>query len=560
MENNNETRIYCLNDHRYYDLPKGTTIREAYTHIGQTLPYPLVGAKVNEKIVGTGYEIYTPQDVTFLDLTSETGMSIYTRSLCFLLCSAAKEVFHGANVRFAFTISHNVFVTLHRVGDDAPVALDADGVGRLKARMQELVAQDLPFERSVEHATDVARMFRDLGDTAKADLIETSGLLYETYYRMNGYVDFYYSALLPSTGGLTLFDLRPYEDGMLLIVPDRHRPDRLQDVYPQPKLFRTLREDVLFNRKAGFQNVGSMNRIVEAGEVGPFIRVNEAMQEKRLAAIAERIAARPEVRMVLISGPSSSGKTSTSRRLSTQLSTCLKRPVALSLDNWFVNREDTPLDEYGEKDYESLHALDLPQFNRDLTDLLEGREVALPTYNFQTGLREYRGQRLRLQPDTLLVIEGIHALNPELTAAIPDTAKFRIYASALTSIALDDHNWISTHDNRLLRRIIRDYQYRGASAADTIRRWPSVHRGEERWIFPYQEQADVVFNTAMLYEIPAIRPKIENVLREVRHDVPEAAEAQRLLYFLQYFKPIYDTEIPNQSLLREFIGGSVLDL
>ena len=550
------TKIYCQNDGRYYDLPKGTTIREAYALTDRPLRYPLVGAKVNEKVVGTGYEIYTPQDVTYLDLGDEAGISIYTRSLCFLLCSAAKDVFPGSRIRFAFTISHNIYVTL----SGGSVALGADSVERLHRRMQELVAQDLPFERRVEHAADVARMFRDLGDTAKADLIETSGLLYETYFRMNGYVDFYYSALLPSTGGLTLFGVRPYEDGILLIVPDRHRPDRLQEVHPQPKLFRTLREDVLFNQKAGIQNVGTMNRIVEAGEVGPFIRVNEAMQEKRLAAIAEQIASRPEVRMVLISGPSSSGKTSTSRRLGIQLATCLKRPVALSLDNWFVNREDTPLDEYGEKDYESLHALDLPQFNRDLTDLLEGREVALPTYNFQTGLREYRGQRLRLRPDTLLVVEGIHALNPELTASIPDAAKFRIYASALTSIALDDHNWISTHDNRLLRRIIRDYQYRGASAADTIRRWPSVHRGEARWIFPFQEQADVIFNTAMLYEIPAIRPKIENVLREVRHDVPEAAEAQRLLYFLQYFKPIYDTEIPNQSLLREFIGGSVLDL
>jgi uridine kinase len=303
-----------------------------------------------------------------------------------------------------------------------------------------------------------------------------------------------------------------------------------------------------------------LNRAVAEGHVGELILFNEAMQEKQLAKIAEQIAARPQVRMVLIAGPSSSGKTTTSRRLSVELMTCLKNPVALSMDNWFVDRAKTPLDEYGEKDYESVYALDLPQFNRDLQDLIDGREIQLPTYNFQTGHREYSGRTLRLEPNTLLVIEGIHALNPILTESIAEEHKFRVYASALTSISLDDHNWIPTTDNRLLRRIIRDYQYRGCSAAETIRRWASVRRGEEKWIFPFQEHADAIFNSAMIYELSAIRDMASTVLREVPHDLPEAAEAHRLLRFLDYFKPIHGQEIPPTSLLREFLGGSVFEL
>ena len=465
------------------------------------------------------------------------------------------DVAHGSRVRIEFTMSRNCYVTLS--GHDG---VTADVCDALRRRMRELVARDLPFNRHVEHAADVVRLFRERGANDKADLIETSGLLYETYYEMNGYVDFYYSALVPSTGVLTCFDVQPYDGGLFLVVPRRTEPDRLEPLVPQPKMMQTLRLSSDYNAQAGLENVGTLNKIVEAGHFGHLIRVNEALQEKRLAAIAEDIAARPDVRMVLIAGPSSSGKTSTAQRLSVQLMACLKRPVALSLDNWFVDRDATPLDDRGEKDFESLYALDLDLLNRDLKALLAGDEIRLPTYNFQTGRREYRGQRMRLQPGTMLVVEGIHALNPELTRLVPDQYKYRIYASALTTISLDDHNWISTHDNRLLRRIIRDYQYRGASARDTIRRWPSVHRGEERWIFPFQEQADAVFNTAMLYEISAIKPKIENVLREVPHDAPEAAEAQRLLWFLQYFKPIYDKEIPPQSLLREFIGGSVFEL
>jgi uridine kinase len=550
-----ETKIYCCNDHTFYSVPKGSTLQQLYDRLPSPLPYPCVGAKANAHTVDLGYEVYNPQDVTFLDVTSEAGMRVYVRTLCFVLCCAASEICPESRVRIEHSVAHNYYVKLVGKTPASPVLCR-----QLRGRMQELVDADLPFRRVQAHTRDVIELFRSRGFEDKVALLETSGLLYSTYYEMNNYVDFYYSALLSSTGQLTLFDLVPFEEGLLLVVPRRDDPSRLNEVVPQPKLMRALAEASRINEAATLQNVGYLNRAIAAGHMGELILFNEAMQEKQLARIAEQIAERPQVRMVLIAGPSSSGKTTTSRRLSVELMTCLKNPVALSMDNWFVDREKTPLDEYGEKDYESVYALDLPQFNRDLQDLIEGREIQLPTYNFQTGHREYSGRKLRLEPNTMLVIEGIHALNPILTESIAEEHKFRVYASALTSISLDDHNWIPTTDNRLLRRIIRDYQYRGCSAAETIRRWASVRRGEEKWIFPFQENADAIFNSAMIYEISAIRDMACTVLREVPHDLPEAAEAHRLLRFLEYFKPIHNQEIPPSSLLREFLGGSIFEL
>jgi uridine kinase len=550
-----ETKIFCGNDHTFYTVAKGSTLGELYERLPKKLPYPCVGAKANAHTVDLNYEIYNPQDVTFLDITSPAGMRVYVRTLCFVLCCAAAEICPESKVRIEHSVSHNYYVKL--VGKTRP----SDVVCRhLRDRMQELIDTDLPFHRIQAHTRDVCELFRSRGFDDKVALLETSGQLYATYYEMNNYVDFYYSSLLTSTGGLQVFDLIPFAEGMLLVVPQSANPTQLEPVVPQPKFMQALAEASAINDAAELQNVGFLNRAIEQGHVGDLILFNEAMQEKQLAKIAEQIAARPAVRMVLIAGPSSSGKTTTSRRLSVELMTCLKKPVALSMDNWFVNRADTPLDEFGEKDYESVYALDLTQFNRDLQDLIDGREIQLPTYNFQTGQREYSGKTLRLEPNTMLVIEGIHALNPVLTESIAEEHKFRVYASALTSISLDDHNWIPTTDNRLLRRIIRDYQYRGCSAAETIRRWASVRRGEEKWIFPFQEHADAIFNSAMIYEISAIRDMASTVLREVPHDLPEAAEAHRLLHFLDYFKPIRGQEIPPTSLLREFLGGSVFEL
>lgn len=550
-----ETKVFCKNDGSFYSIPKGSTLSQVYDLLPQKLPYPCVGAKSNAKTVSLSYDVFTPQDVTFLDYTSAAGKRIYVRSLFFLLCSATLDVLPKTSVRIEHSYSHNYFITL-----SGHSSVSADIAAKICARMREMVAQALPFVQYTEHSSEVARIFRERGCEDKARLIETSGKLYTTYYSLNNYIDFYYSALVSSTAELTLFDLKPCAHGLILIVPSRSNPLQLEPVKEQPKLLSVITESARFNAIAHLNNVGNLNLAIQQGQVGDLIRLDEAMQEKRLAAIAEEIASRPKVKVVLLAGPSSSGKTSTSKRLSVQLMTCLKKPVALSMDNWFVDRDKTPVDEFGEKDFESIYSMDLEQFNRDLTDLIEGREIKLPTYNFQSGQREYRGETLRLEPDTLLVCEGIHALNPLLTQQIAAENKFLIYASALTTISLDDHNCIPTTDNRLLRRIIRDYQTRGCSAADTIGRWESVRRGEEKWIFPFQENADAIFNTAMIYELPAIKVKAEMVLREVPHDAPEINEAQRLLRFLEYFKPIYDNEIPYNSLLREFIGGSVFDV
>lgn len=550
-----ETKIYCTNDNTYYSVPKGTSLRSLYEQLPHKLAYPCVGARANAYTVGLNYTVFTPQDITFLDITSATGMRIYVRTLCFVLCCAVRDVAPESKVRMEHSFMHNYYATLSGLSQ-----VSEELCCRIKERMKELICADIPFNRVEARVSEVTNLFRQQGFEDKALLLETSGKLYSVYYEMNNYIDFYYSALLPSTGGLTLFDLIPFERGLLLVVPQQNNPTQLEPVTTLPKMMEVLSENKRFNLLAGLQNVGCLNRAIDSGSVGDLIRLNEALQEKRLAAIAEEIASRKEIKVVLIAGPSSSGKTSTSRRLSVQLMTCLKRPKYLSLDNWFVNRDDTPLDETGEKDYESIYALDLPRLNQDLQDLLDGKEIVLPTYNFQTGKREYDGKTLQLTPETILVIEGIHALNPMLTSKIPHRCIYRLYASALTTISLDDHNWIPTTDNRLLRRIIRDYQYRGCSATDTIRRWESVRRGEEKWIFPFQENADAIFNTAMIYELPAIKEMAIVVLREVRNDAPEAAEANRLLRFLSYFRPIYDNEIPRTSLLREFLGGSAFEL
>ena len=544
-------RIFCRNTRSYTEIPVGITLEEIYQRLNIKLPWLCVGAQVNNRAESLKYRVYKPKDIEFLDVSSSSGMRIYVRSLCFVLYMATDEVMPNCRLRIEHPISRGYYCEINHHQQ-----LTDEQIDQIRQRMQAIIAADMPFIHEETHTTEAVKLFREKNLNDKADLLETSGQLYTDYYRLNHHYDYYYGSLLPSTGLLYLFDLQRYDDGLLLIVPERKHPDRLEQVIPQPKLMNVLEEFAHYNFIAGLSNVGKMNKLIMKGQASMLLQVSEALQEKKIAAIADEIASRKNIRIILISGPSSSGKTTFSKRLSVQLMTNLIRPVSISLDNYFVNREETPRDENGDYDYESLHALDLELFNSDLQKLIIGQEIDLPTFDFQTGQRQYTGQKLKLHPASVLILEGIHALNPALTPQIDEKLKYKIYVSALTTISLDDHNWIPTTDNRLVRRIVRDYQFRHYSAVETIARWESVRAGEEKWIFPYQENADAMFNSAMLYELAVLKEYAEPILRQVPASMPEYAEAYRLERFLSYFKPIHESEIPPTSLLREFLGGS----
>lgn len=544
-------RIFCRNTNSYTEVPVGSDLNDIYRQLNIRLPYLCVGAQVNNRAEGLNYRVYKPKDIEFLDISSSSGMRIYVRSLCFVLYMATDEIMPNCRLRIEHPISHGYYCEINhhqRITDEQ--------FDQIKKRMQEIIAANLPFIREETHTEEAVKLFREKNLNDKADLLETSGQLYTDYYRLDHHYDYYYGSLLPSTGMLYLFDLQRYDDGLLLIVPQRANPMLPEPVVPQPKLMHILEEFAHYNFIAGLSNVGKMNKLILKGQAGTLLQVSEALQEKKIAAIADEIAARKDVRIILISGPSSSGKTTFAKRLSVQLMTNLIRPVSVSLDDYFVSRENTPRDARGEYDYESLYALDLELFNTDLQSLIAGREINMPTFDFQTGQRLYTGKKLRLHPSSVLLLEGIHALNPALTSQITENLKYRIYVSALTTISLDDHNWIPTTDNRLVRRIVRDYHFRHYSAAETIARWESVQAGEQKWIFPYQENADAMFNSAMLYELAVLKEYAEPILRQVPASRPEYAEAYRLERFLGYFKPIHESEIPPTSLLREFLGGS----
>lgn len=549
-------RIYCKNNNQRYDVPIGSSLWEVYNQLNLQLPYPVVSAKVNNRSEGLNFRLYNNKDIEFLDLRQSSGMRTYVRSLCFVLYKAVKELYPQGTLRVEHPVSKGYFCNLF-IG--RPLTLE--DATAIKQRMKELIAANLPIQRVECHTTEAIEIFKSQGLNDKVKLLETSDSLYTYYNIMGDTVDFYYGNLLPSTGFIQLWDIVKYYDGLLLRVPNKEQPDRLEEVVKQEKMLDVFKEHLHWNQIMGLNNVGDFNLLSQQGHATDLINVNEALQERKIARIAEEIASRSGaddqgVKLVLISGPSSSGKTTFSKRLSVQLMTCGLRPYPISLDNYFVNREDTPLDANGNYDYESLYALDLQLFNQQLQALLQGEEVELPVFNFTTGRKEYRGERLRIDEHTILILEGIHALNPELTPEIPDKRKFKVYVSALTTISLDNHNWIPTTDNRLLRRIIRDYKYRNYSAQQTINRWPSVRAGEDKWIFPYQENADVMFNSAMLYELAVLRSHAEPILSSVPRNCPEYAEAYRLLKFIRYFTPIQDKEIPPTSLLREFLGGS----
>ena len=548
-------QIYCKNINKSKCFPIGITLLDIYSGFGLNMPYGPVSAKVNNKVESLTFRVYNNKDVEFLDLCSSSGMRTYVRSLFFVLYKAVEDLYPNGNIVLEHPISKGYYCQLKL---DRSIGLD--DVQRIKQRMKEIIAEDLPFERFEKHTDEVVELFRQKGMNDKVQLLETSGNLYSYYYTLGNTIDYYYGSLLPSTGYLHLFDLVKYYDGLLLQVPNRSNPSKLEEMLKQEKMLEVLKEHRQWNQILGIGTVGDFNKACNAGYATELINVSEALQEKRISQIADEIYHRGQkgnpVKLILISGPSSSGKTTFSKRLSVQLMANGLKPYPVSLDDYFVNRVDTPKDENGNYDYESLYALDLDFFNQQLQALLNGEEVELPRFNLNTGIREMSGQRLKVDDNMILILEGIHALNPELTPHIPAESKFKIYVSALTTILLDNHNYIPTTDNRLLRRIIRDYKYRGYSAEETISRWPSVRAGEEKWIFPFQENADVMFNSALLFELAIIKDYAEPILRKVPNNRPEYSEAYRLRKFLEYFIPLQDKELPPTSLLREFLGGS----
>ena len=543
--------IRCKNNKKTQEVPIGSTLSDIYKEINLQMPYGPVSAKVNNKVEGLHYRVYHNKDVEFLNLLTPSGIRTYTRSLFMVLCKAVHDLYTGSQVVIDIPVSNGYYCNL-QLGHE----ITAEDVDRIRTRMQEIVDAKMPIQRYETTTEEAVKMFTELGDTQKAKLLRSSGSLYCVYYVLNDYKDYYYGSMLTNTSQLHLFGLEPYFDGVLLRIPSAQDPSKLGELIRQDKMFEVFKEHHRWQSILGIKTVGDFNEAVKNGLSTDLINVSEALQEKKISQIADKIAGQKEIKVVLIAGPSSSGKTTFCKRLSVQLLASGVKPVQISLDDYFVNRTETPKDENGELDYESIYALNIPLINEQFNALFRGEEVELPKYNFQTGMSEKSGKKLHLGDNNILLVEGIHALNPALTEQIADDKKFKIYASALTTILLDDHNYIPTTDNRLLRRIVRDYKYRGCSAQETIHRWPSVRAGENKWIFPYQEQADVMFNTALLFELAVIKPQAEEVLEQVPENCEEYAEAYRLRKFLKYFAPLPFRNLPPTSLLREFLGGS----
>ena len=550
-----DLKIFCKNTQEYIDIDGGDTLQDIYETIEKRIPFRPICALVNNKLEALNYPVFGPKMVEYIEPVSPQGIRVYIHSLCMILYKAIEDLFPGKRLRIEHSISGGFYCTIKHEES----LLTPENIERLKVRMQEIVDQDIKFVRRERLTTDVVEMFRKQGLNDKVRLLESSNDLYTVFYKLDNIIDSYYEPLAPSTGYVKAFNLEPYKDGMLLLGPDKNNHSVPRKSYPMEKMFKAFTNYVKFNDIVGLDDVGTLNKGIDRGWAPDIINVAEALHEKMFSRIADDITQRYQnggARVVLIAGPSSSGKTTSSKRLAIQLLTNYIVPRVISLDNYFVDRAHTPRDENGDYDYESLYALDLEQFNKDLKALINGEEVKMPTYNFHTGEREYRGDTLQLKENNILLMEGIHGLNPELTKEIPEEMKYRVYVSALTTLSIDDHNWVSTSDNRLLRRIVRDYKYRGADARASIARWPSVRRGEEKWIFPYQENADAMLNSSLLFELAVMKEQAEPILKQVPTNVPEYAEASRLLRFLHYFKPISDSTIPSTSLIREFLGGS----
>ncbi|MBO5673042.1 MAG: nucleoside kinase [Paludibacteraceae bacterium] len=552
----NLVTIYCKNNKQFVQIPCGTSLHDLYHQLALDLPYPVIAARVNYKVQNLNFLIYKPKDIEFIDATSDSGRRCYIRTLSMVVACAVRELWPTCDLRIEHPISKGFYCTIRESRDEAKRITPAI-VEQLKSRMQAIVAEDRPIVTEERQTKEVIRLFgeRKEGETT---LFETLGNPYCRYYRMGDYIDYYTGALMPSTGYINLFDIEMYQDNILLRIPSRKNPNELAERSVQDKRFGIFKEFVGWNKLLHISNVGEFNKACKNQKSFEMIKLSEALHEKKVAQIADQIAHREGgvPRFVLISGPSSSGKTTFSKRLTIQLMVNGIRPVVISMDNYFVNREDTPRDENGEWDFEHLHTLDLPLFRQQVADLLDGKTVSLPFYNFETGKREFRGETLRLEKDTVVILEGLHALNPELMPNIPREVMFKIFVSSLTTVNLDNHNWIPTSDVRLIRRIVRDYRYRGYSARETIARLNSVQRGEDRWIAPFQEEADVMFNSALLFELAVLKRHAEPILDEVPKYCDEYTTAHRLKKYLSYFESIPEREIPPTSFLREFVGGS----
>ena len=552
----NLVTIYCKNNKQFVQIPCGTSLHDLYHQLALDLPYPVIAARVNYKVQNLNFLIYKPKDIEFIDATSDSGRRCYIRTLSMVMACAVRELWPTCDLRIEHPISKGFYCTIRESRDEAKRITPAI-VEQLKSRMQAIVAEDRPIVTEERQTKEVIRLFgeRKEGETT---LFETLGNPYCRYYRMGDYIDYYTGALMPSTGYINLFDIEMYQDNILLRIPSRKNPNELAERSVQDKRFGIFKEFVGWNKLLHISNVGEFNKACKNQKSFEMIKLSEALHEKKVAQIADQIAHREGgvPRFVLISGPSSSGKTTFSKRLTIQLMVNGIRPVVISMDNYFVNREDTPRDENGEWDFEHLHTLDLPLFRQQVADLLDGKTVSLPFYNFETGKREFRGETLRLDKDTVVILEGLHALNPELMPNIPREVMFKIFVSSLTTVNLDNHNWIPTSDVRLIRRIVRDYRYRGYSARETIARLNSVQRGEDRWIAPFQEEADVMFNSALLFELAVLKRHAEPILDEVPKYCDEYTTAHRLKKYLSYFESIPEREIPPTSFLREFVGGS----
>ena len=562
--------IRCINTGQLMQVPMGCTLEEVYQMTRLEMEYGPIVARVNNKMEGMHFRLFNDKEVEFLDITSSSGLRCYTRTVFFVLCKAAHELFDpDCKVTIDIPVSNGYYVDLE-IG--RPVTLD--DVGLLRRKMQEIIDRHLPVHRYETTTEEAIKMWSKAPtnlppdgealpeggkENSKVKLLRSLGALYTTYYDLDGYRDYYYGSMLTNTSQIYLFGLEKYYDGLLLRLPSPNCPSELGEMIMQDKMFAIFKEHHRWQDILGLRTIGDLNEVISKGYSSQLILIGEALQEKKISQIADDIKRHQGIRLVLIAGPSSSGKTTTCKRLSVQLAVNGIKPVPISLDDYFLDRDKTPRDEKGDYDFEHIHALNLPLLNEQLTALFKGEEVELPRYDFPSGTSQKSGRHLRLHKDDVLVVEGIHALNPELTAQIPEELKYRVYASALTTILLDNHNYVPTTDNRLLRRIIRDHKYRGVSAQETIRRWASVRKGENRWIFPYQENADAMFNTAMLFELAVIKRQAEPLLEQVPENCQEYAEAYRLRKFLGYIRPIAEDQIPPTSLLREFLGGSTFE-
>ena len=553
--------IFCVNTQTTRTFQEGTTLMEMLPDFSSDFetPYPVIAAKVNNVCQGLKYRAFNSRQVEFLDYTTYAGRSVYCSSLCFLLCKAARDLFPQCGITLRRPISKGYFCAFEK--GDGSALLDEE-LDALVSRMKKIVDDDIPFRRHEVRISEAIELFHEMGYTDKVKLLQTSGDVYVNYYTLGDTPDYYYEALLPSTGYLKVWSLTRYRDGLLLRVPDRHTPENLAPFTEQPKTFEVFRENLKWNSIMGLDNVGDVNLACQRGETGDLIKIAEALQEKKIVQIAEEIDMRVRqadpVRLVLITGPSSSGKSTFCKRLSIQLKACGLHPISFSTDDYFVNRLDTPLLPDGSFDFDNFDTVDHEYLQSDVLKLLSGETVEVPEYNFVTGLREFNGKKLKLEPGMVLLIEGIHALNPRLTDKVPESSKYRIFINTITSISLDDHNCIPTSDNRLLRRIVRDFNKGAFTARESIMNWPNVRRSEVQWIYPYQECADVLFNSSYIVEFPVIRPHAERILMTVPKNCPEYSEVHRLMKFLSYFTPVSDKDVPATSLLRSFIGGSSL--